>query len=197
MKTFLIEDFSICLGVNNTGGAPWAAPWAANISTNFRKKSKRPQWYTQGIGGNWFMKKKTLIQTKSFRIHNTATGTSPSEGGVVDRSTSTYPTEMCTIRGSLRARSIIFNVWSQGLKMASRLEVPGSRNTASSEVLQCHSSREGFFRLATPLLPDRVPAKFTMRQTADNHKKLNCIPQNESVSGNIWLCRGLICRCSE
>ncbi len=40
-------------GVNNTGGAPWAA----NISANFRKNSKRPYWYTLGLGGNWFMKK--------------------------------------------------------------------------------------------------------------------------------------------
>ncbi len=97
---------------------------------------------------------------------------------LADRCTSTYPTEMCTMRGSLLARSKIFNVWSQGLKMASRLEAPGSRNTASSEVLQCHSSREGFFRFATPLLPDRVPAKFTMQQTADNHAKLK-VPKRE------------------
>ncbi len=40
-------------GVSDTGGAPWAA----NISANFRKNSKRPYWYTQGLGGNWFMKK--------------------------------------------------------------------------------------------------------------------------------------------
>ncbi len=36
---------------------PGGAPWAANISANFRKNSKRPYWYTQGLGGNWFMKK--------------------------------------------------------------------------------------------------------------------------------------------
>jgi hypothetical protein len=40
-------------GVVDTGGQPWAA----NISANFRKNSNRPQWYTQGRGGNWFMKK--------------------------------------------------------------------------------------------------------------------------------------------
>jgi hypothetical protein len=37
----------------DTGGKPWAM----NISANFWKNSKRPQWYTQGLGGNWFMKK--------------------------------------------------------------------------------------------------------------------------------------------
>jgi len=40
-------------GVVDTGGQPWAA----NISANFRQNSKRPYWYTQGLGGNWFMKK--------------------------------------------------------------------------------------------------------------------------------------------
>jgi hypothetical protein len=35
-------------GVVDTGGQPLAA----NISANFRKNSKRPQWYTQGLGGN-------------------------------------------------------------------------------------------------------------------------------------------------
>jgi hypothetical protein len=35
-------------GVVDNGGQPCAA----NISTNFRKNSKRPQWYTQGLGGN-------------------------------------------------------------------------------------------------------------------------------------------------
>ena len=29
----------------------------ANISVNFRKNSNRPQWYTWGHGGHWFMKK--------------------------------------------------------------------------------------------------------------------------------------------
>ncbi len=37
----------------DTGGAPWAA----NISANFQKNLKRPYWYNQGLGGNWFMKK--------------------------------------------------------------------------------------------------------------------------------------------
>ncbi len=40
-------------GVVDTGGAPWLA----NISANFRKNSKRSQWNTLGLGGNWFMKK--------------------------------------------------------------------------------------------------------------------------------------------
>jgi hypothetical protein len=44
IKNFQIEDF-------------FHLPWAANISTNFRKNSKRPYWYNQGLGGNWFMKK--------------------------------------------------------------------------------------------------------------------------------------------
>ena len=35
-------------GVVDTGGQPLAA----NISANFRKNSKRPSWYSQGIGGN-------------------------------------------------------------------------------------------------------------------------------------------------
>ncbi len=53
---FLFEDFfpfAIGVTVNDTGGAPWAA----NISANFRKNLKRPWWYTQGLGENWFMKK--------------------------------------------------------------------------------------------------------------------------------------------
>jgi hypothetical protein len=40
-------------GVADIGGQPWAA----NISANFRKNSERPYWNTQGLGGNWFMKK--------------------------------------------------------------------------------------------------------------------------------------------
>ncbi len=40
-------------GVADTGGAPWLA----NISANFRKKSKWSKWNTLGLGGNWFMKK--------------------------------------------------------------------------------------------------------------------------------------------
>jgi hypothetical protein len=35
-------------GVVDTGGQPLAV----NISANFRKNSKRPLWYTQGLGGN-------------------------------------------------------------------------------------------------------------------------------------------------
>jgi hypothetical protein len=35
-------------GVVDTGGQPLAA----NISANFRKNSKRPLWYSQGLGGN-------------------------------------------------------------------------------------------------------------------------------------------------
>ncbi len=41
-------------GVNETGSAP---SWAANISADFRKNWKRPKWNTQGLEGNWFMKK--------------------------------------------------------------------------------------------------------------------------------------------
>jgi hypothetical protein len=45
----MIEDFfAFATGVVDTGGKPLAA----NISANFRKSSKRPSWYTQGIGGN-------------------------------------------------------------------------------------------------------------------------------------------------
>ncbi len=40
-------------GVIDTGGAPWLA----NISANFRKNSKWPYCYFQGLGGRWFMKK--------------------------------------------------------------------------------------------------------------------------------------------
>ena len=39
-KMFLIEDFQFATGVNDTGGAPWAA----NISATFRKNSKRLQF---------------------------------------------------------------------------------------------------------------------------------------------------------
>ncbi len=52
-KTFRIEDFFRLPYVNDTGGAPWAA----NISANFWTKSKRPYWYTKGLGGNWFLEK--------------------------------------------------------------------------------------------------------------------------------------------
>ncbi len=45
--------FPFAAGVPNTGGTPWAA----NISANLRKNSKLPQRFTQGLGGNWFMKK--------------------------------------------------------------------------------------------------------------------------------------------
>ncbi len=45
--------FPVATGVNDTGGKPWAV----NISANFRKNLKRPSWYNQGLGGNWFMKK--------------------------------------------------------------------------------------------------------------------------------------------
>ncbi len=54
----MIEDFiSFATGVNDTGGAPWAA----NIS-----KKKNLKRYTQGVGGNWFMKK-----TKSLKSRDT------------------------------------------------------------------------------------------------------------------------------
>ncbi len=33
-----------------------SAPWVANISANFRKNSKWPYCYFQGLGGRWFMK---------------------------------------------------------------------------------------------------------------------------------------------
>jgi hypothetical protein len=38
----------IATGVVDTSGQPLAA----NISENFRKNSKRPKWYSQGLGGN-------------------------------------------------------------------------------------------------------------------------------------------------
>ncbi len=50
-QTFLFTDFFICHGVNDTGGAPWAA----NILTNFRKNLKWRKWYNEGFGENWFM----------------------------------------------------------------------------------------------------------------------------------------------
>jgi hypothetical protein len=35
-----------------------SAPSLANISANFRQKNQNgPIWYTQGLGGNWFIKK--------------------------------------------------------------------------------------------------------------------------------------------
>ncbi len=54
--------FPFATGVVDTGGNPWAA----NISANFRKNSKRPYWFNQGLGGKWFMKK-----TTSKKSHNT------------------------------------------------------------------------------------------------------------------------------
>ncbi len=49
---FVDTGVNFATGVNNTG-----APWAANISAIFRKKSKWPWCYFQGLGGTWFMKK--------------------------------------------------------------------------------------------------------------------------------------------
>jgi hypothetical protein len=56
--------WQIATGINDTGGKfatcindTGGKPLAANISANFRTISKRPSWYTQGIGGNWFMTK--------------------------------------------------------------------------------------------------------------------------------------------
>ncbi len=43
--------FATC--VVDTGGAPLLT----NISANFRKNSKRSEWDTLGLGGNWFRKK--------------------------------------------------------------------------------------------------------------------------------------------
>ncbi len=48
-------------GVVDTGGkfatgVVGGAPWLANISANFRKKSKQSKWNTLGLGGNWFLK---------------------------------------------------------------------------------------------------------------------------------------------
>ncbi len=40
-------------GVVDTG----SAPWLKNISTNFRKNSKIPFCYFQGLGETWFMEK--------------------------------------------------------------------------------------------------------------------------------------------
>jgi hypothetical protein len=47
-QIFLLEDFFHLppCSVNDTVGEPWAA----NISPNFRKNSKRPLWYNQGLG---------------------------------------------------------------------------------------------------------------------------------------------------
>jgi hypothetical protein len=53
LKLFWLKIFSFVTGVNDTGGAPWAA----NISANFRKNSKRPEWYTNGLGGKKLIKK--------------------------------------------------------------------------------------------------------------------------------------------
>ncbi len=54
IKIFQLEGFfPFAAGVNDTGGKPWAA----NISANFRKNSKRPEWYNQKLGRNWFKKK--------------------------------------------------------------------------------------------------------------------------------------------
>jgi hypothetical protein len=44
IKTFLIKDFfTFSIGVNDTGGAPFAA----NISANFRKKFEIALWDTR------------------------------------------------------------------------------------------------------------------------------------------------------
>ncbi len=73
LKFFWLRFFSFATGVNDTGGQPWAAI----ISANFRKNLKRPYWYTQELGGNWFMKKTSsrksrgtvpLIKSIIFRI---------------------------------------------------------------------------------------------------------------------------------
>ncbi len=53
LKFFLLKIFLICHRCQDTGGQPWAG----NISTNFRKISKRSKWDTLGLGRNWLMKK--------------------------------------------------------------------------------------------------------------------------------------------
>ncbi len=44
----VVTSGKFATGVIDTGGQPLAA----NISANFRKNSKRPYWYSQGLGGN-------------------------------------------------------------------------------------------------------------------------------------------------
>jgi hypothetical protein len=56
----MVEKFAT--GVVDTGGAPWLA----NISANFWKNSKRSNWNTLGMGGNWFMK-----ETRSKKSRDT------------------------------------------------------------------------------------------------------------------------------
>ncbi len=54
IKTFMIEDFFHLPPVSTTP----VVNLELRISPRmFQKNSKRPEWYTQGIGGNWFMKK--------------------------------------------------------------------------------------------------------------------------------------------
>ncbi len=52
-KNYTLKFFSFIAGVVDTAEQhPFAIIYA-----NFRKKSKRSQWHTQGPGGHWFTKK--------------------------------------------------------------------------------------------------------------------------------------------
>ncbi len=52
-KLPISKSFSFIAGVVDTG----YQPLLSNISKYFSKNSKWAPWYTQGPGGNWFMKK--------------------------------------------------------------------------------------------------------------------------------------------
>ncbi len=50
----MIEDFCICHRCQRHRWQAFSCEYRREFS---KKKSKQPSWYTQGIGGNWFMKK--------------------------------------------------------------------------------------------------------------------------------------------
>ncbi len=52
---FVDPGGNFATGIVDTGGkfATGGAPWLANISANFRKNSRLPQCYFQGLGGRW------------------------------------------------------------------------------------------------------------------------------------------------
>ncbi len=74
IRIFLIEDF-------------FHLPWAT-ISANFRKNSKRPLWYTQGLGGNWFMKKTRSRKSRSsvpLRVEKWQVGAEHCRDGLAEK----------------------------------------------------------------------------------------------------------------
>ncbi len=56
-KSYWVAIYTYSMNFNNKH-------MTVNISANFHNNLKRPQWYTQGQGRNWFMK--NIVSRKSY-----------------------------------------------------------------------------------------------------------------------------------